>query len=127
MRIANATQKSITANGYDEAAAQVLGIEVDLGQIKSPTAGSGDAYIMGVDSDIGRTARGIGYGTHPSLNDRYTSRPSGWSLDFGIDVGQGLSVASTTWPVDAEPRTKGEFAYYTPLAITNKAYSALAT
>lgn len=125
-----ATSKPISANNVDNGGQTILGVDRAIGdqQPSFPVNSAASQFIKGVAASDPWGRRGNDpVNTHWAHSNRMASLPSGWNLDFSIDVGAGLSAVQTVWAADNERTVGGEFTYLYGNAAVNKDYSNLSS
>lgn len=133
MRITTASQKAISANAYGIGTERaILGVDSNdktgsVNHTKSHAAQAGVTHGIGANQPLGTKGRIGTQNAHWSRKDKVTTRPSGWNLNFSVNVGNGLAVVTTTWASDDENSGKGNLAILKPRAVLTKAYSSLST
>jgi len=123
-----ASEKAISANDQNNGVGQTIyGTDVSLGVSKPIENNSASQFIKGVESTDpwGNQAPMPPRFTHDSDQLRVTSPISGWTIDFAVDVGDGLTSVTTDLPDDHEQTGKGEFTYLFGNAGVNKDYNNL--
>jgi len=85
--------------------------------------------IMGVDTNTpfghkGKTRKNT---NHPFVIDRVGSEPSGWTIGFAEDQGDGIQDLSTDFGDDHENTKGGEFTFHKPLSPQHEDYNNLSS
>lgn len=127
-----ATGKIISANPLDDTSnySNIFGVDGNNGlgnqAVVSNNASSSTIKGVSASTPFGADQADYAKGKHPKTSDRVTSVPSGWNLDFSVDVGQGLSSNTRSFGADNETSSPvGEFTYFKPLGNVQGDYNSL--
>lgn len=84
--------------------------------------------IKGVDTGnnpIGRKGVPTIDGTNDKQVDKQRSKPSGWTVGFGVNSGDGFSTKTRDMGADHAQVSRGELSLFVPSAVSNKDYDSL--